>query len=810
MKKILKNGVIHIQKITPREILTRVGIIAALIFIVIGSIGLVLFQQSLKDSQDIRQQASIDDGKVLITTNPAPNATFQLNQPGTIDLRVNTQNTQVSGVQLVFHVVTSGVDTLNVLPVASSGLDLEYVEVERTQDGFLVALIALPNQLGSTFGTNTDVAFASLSFTPTANGSLRLAFDAEQSLSIDMGTDEDELRTIADVTYQFGEAIASATPSPVGSTSPSPTADTQKHPIHWDSNFIIIQATDFYTIASSLTANHVKLFQNPENVVISSNLVGNEITFEARWQENGREQRLQLFFVADRAAGTWSMTRAQVLTYRDNGNAEWITFTNPAYHSESGTYPIRARIGESFSFGSHYRFTTSSNGIGEVYFESVSIRPFFNGDHPGDGWTDYRQCNATCTQNSECGPNFRCVAVDGVARCRLGTDPTSESCNNPYPTASPTPGTGGVQYRQCNEYCSSSAECAPDYRCYNDGSGSRCRLANNVSSARCELASNAAAGAQCNEYCSTSSDCRAGFMCFTNRCRRPDNPDNTSCQVPSAQNQQQIARSCREQCGSNRDCGVNLRCYQGECRLASNPGSLSCSAGTTGSVSQTFYGAASKGGTTPGKGTDLMGDDQTTPSGSARPSGSPTSSVRPSAAVRPSSTPTPTSENGGKTLLDRLASFFPKTTSLPVLLLGAGLGILAIVLILAALTRRRREESSPVPPFRPKDPTTTKYENDLQAKINALKSEQARPGAPTPVRPITPVRPVSPVSPVPRPSTTAPTPGAKSGTVTIKKPASPITTSTRPTAASSATQPSPSAQSMMDRLKAKGIKPPQS
>jgi hypothetical protein len=302
--------------------------------------------------------------------------------------------------------------------------------------------------------------------------------------------------------------------------------------------------------------------------------------------------------------------------------------------------------------------------------------------------------------------------------------------------------------KSCNDSCSNNGECPVNHRCFEN----RCRLVTNVSSSICATPPDRGLQRSCNQYCADTRECASGFTCYFNRCRRPDNVQSTTCVVPSAAVQDAIRQSCNKSCASNADCANNMRCYSSQCRLATNPSSTSCSAATSRSVSGVYYtnpgptkgepGPADLVSPRPGSGSGLTRGGTGTQSGSATGSGflsprpSPSASVRPSPAV----TPLPSTQPG---LFSRFGQMGIGNFSLPMIALMVGVGLLVIVIIMTLLNlfRRRSGSASGSPATYQK---TQAYENELQNKINALKSQQAnapaaqapRPAAPAPATPV--------------------------------------------------------------------------
>ncbi|NCN03833.1 MAG: hypothetical protein GW942_02040 [Candidatus Pacebacteria bacterium] len=142
--------------------------------------------------------------------------------------------------------------------------------------------------------------------------------------------------------------------------------------------------------------------------------------------------------------------------------------------------------------------------------------------------------------------------------------------------------------KDCNQSCSSNADCAVNFRCFNTGSGNKCRLATNPSSSNCSSPPDLGPNKQCNQECANSKECAQGLSCWNGACRNPSNVENTSCANQTAQEKEMSVNSCGESCSSNADCAINLRCYQSACRLTTNPSSLTCSAYTEKKVSKIY------------------------------------------------------------------------------------------------------------------------------------------------------------------------------------------------------------------------------
>lgn len=211
-------------------LLTKLAVLISILMIVGGAIGMILVQEDLKKSQDLRQQASVAQGQVEVTTS-APG--FTIGQAGYVEFSINTHGVQTDGVQLTFNLVTS---TLNEAPVFAlkSGVPLQiaYSEIETTADGYLISIIAVPSTIGQSYSTSSSTDFARLSLTPVRAGQITLNFDIENSISTVHASNppRDELTHIATANFVVGSVETSPSPSPSASPNASPSPSPSASP----------------------------------------------------------------------------------------------------------------------------------------------------------------------------------------------------------------------------------------------------------------------------------------------------------------------------------------------------------------------------------------------------------------------------------------------------------------------------------------------------------------------------------------------------------------------------------------------------
>ena len=212
--------------------------IISFILVLIGVATLILIQKPIKESQDLRQQASVSDGQVQMSFSPGNNNTLNVNQEAQITYQVTTNNVQVDGLQLVFNVVT---DTLGTAPdfvlTDTANLQIAYQQAEQVSDGYLVSVILIGDQIASPVSYASPTSIGHLSFTPQSTGTIEINFDVENSLSTIFNTNppQDQLNNISTLSYSVVDpsqpsASPSTSPSPSVGVSPSPTSTISPSP----------------------------------------------------------------------------------------------------------------------------------------------------------------------------------------------------------------------------------------------------------------------------------------------------------------------------------------------------------------------------------------------------------------------------------------------------------------------------------------------------------------------------------------------------------------------------------------------------
>ncbi len=223
MKTSKKNGIISVKRFSLSKGVEWFWILASLLLIFGGAAGLVFIQEPLQETQEIRSDASVADGKVLITTSQESD--LKVNEAATLYLNINTQNVQTDGVELTFTLAGAQIEEPIVELLPGTGLGTASLEIDETSTGYAVNLIALPTP-GTAFTTNEETRFVEISFVPRAMGTVALSFDAEKSISPVHNSDpvEDELKFVASSSFSV---VDTGTPTETSKGGVVYSGDTQ-------------------------------------------------------------------------------------------------------------------------------------------------------------------------------------------------------------------------------------------------------------------------------------------------------------------------------------------------------------------------------------------------------------------------------------------------------------------------------------------------------------------------------------------------------------------------------------------------------
>lgn len=161
-------------------------------------IGLILFLVASSQNQDIRQRASGTTDQTIITISASPSSP-KTNQPVTITLSLNTTTKSISGLELKNFLIIpdSNITFINTPTLTSINvpeLEVFYSSVQQnspTSDQITaITHILTLKSTNTPYSTHNQlVPFATISFTPTATGSVQLKFDVNNTIMTEYQSD---------------------------------------------------------------------------------------------------------------------------------------------------------------------------------------------------------------------------------------------------------------------------------------------------------------------------------------------------------------------------------------------------------------------------------------------------------------------------------------------------------------------------------------------------------------------------------------------------------------------------------------------
>lgn len=345
---------------------TRLAGIFSLIFVAIAAIGSVFLQKALRQSQDVRREAWVDDGQVTITTSLPSGSVFTKGQELVLDLKINTGGTSVDGWQLFTELIgEQAINDTNEQPMFEQ-INIEILDVPGMKtissgvqqafcaDCFSITTILLTQDPTQPFSThNEPVSFVRLRLVPQTTGTFQLGFSDSQSFSIDRETNQDELAIPGRFTFTVVD-----------------DEERAENPVSWQTEHTYLIADDFY-----IEANGQKFYGTDVDLLVHSDPPNppstNYTTLEASWTENGVEMRYYLYFrINDEKK--WYID--EMRTYNGNSSGDWIYYTN---HGWQLSDPLL--IGEEINRPGETTLTTSENGIGKLYFKNLRLKAFTQG-----------------------------------------------------------------------------------------------------------------------------------------------------------------------------------------------------------------------------------------------------------------------------------------------------------------------------------------------------------------------------------------------------------------------------------------------
>jgi len=443
---------------------TIIGVL--LMLFLFGTI-LLVSQRAIREPQDVRRDAMVADGAVKLTTTLSP-AEARVGQLTRLQYDINTGNTRVNGVELLFDIVTETLDSSEIQVIGlHPDLVFAYQELDAVDHGFKVRIIALTRNPQQGFAAPAAAPLFALDFTPQRTGSIEVNFDVERSIAPEYRSNPiiDHLQSITTFTVPVLAATATTPPETGG---PEQTDDLYFSETRLERDLRFFTDDDRRSPLNQAQLESGKSYRFTAVARIANRVLQPEAT-------NAQDLLIRLRAV--------NHTQTQTLPYQSllrSGEPLAVAFEGTFTAAASNTFTITLdpdnRITETLTNNNDLTYSFS---IGQTQTTTDEPTP--------------AACNERCTSNANCPVNFRCydTGADGK-RCRLATNVNATSCTasstqaaaQTTTTATTTAAAAARTIQSCNQACSSNRDCAVNFRCYQGA----CRLATNPSSLTCTSA----------------------------------------------------------------------------------------------------------------------------------------------------------------------------------------------------------------------------------------------------------------------------------------------------------------------------------
>ena len=184
MNKDARKKIIKIQNRKNEKFFSLLTMVFSFLLIALGILTLILIQKPIKESQELRKSAMVDNG--LVKLSYQTEGELKSGKDINLTFLANTQNTQIDGVQLVFE-VQGQIDNLTAQTISTSGLNEEFLEVEKQANGnWLVGVLAA--KASGSFTSSSPTPFFKISFKPTSAGEVKVLLNRNSSKANVTGT----------------------------------------------------------------------------------------------------------------------------------------------------------------------------------------------------------------------------------------------------------------------------------------------------------------------------------------------------------------------------------------------------------------------------------------------------------------------------------------------------------------------------------------------------------------------------------------------------------------------------------------------
>lgn len=444
------------------------------LFVAAGIIGLLFVQSPLQTSQDVRSDAATADQ--LVANQPRIESELRVplvvNRTGELAFSLQKANHSFSRVHLVFSISNRYIDTPEIVVNQGSGFDAEKIEIEQISDGYLVNVVAIPNNLNWLVEPQ-DKSLVKVRLVPRRSGTLVVNFDQDRTYG-DTRSSEVLIAVPGELRYQI-----------TGSGSGS----EEQQALCAESGGIWRQFSDGCVDSCEKAAN-------PSGIMCT----------------------LALTMGCDcGAAQCWNGTSC---TNNPGSSTPPPTIqpsppvTPPVDCSQFTTSETCSS--HTLSYCAWYACASACHPRGTPTETVCPPQPAVQG------------CNETCSNNSQCQVGMRCYSEGGQSRCRLATNPTSASCQ-PY-----NPGNNQTPLRSCNQSCGSNADCTTGLTCWSGTCRNPENPQSANCAAPTTQQSNLIING-CSQRCTSNAECAINLRCYEGECRLATNPSSTSCSAVTKQ-----------------------------------------------------------------------------------------------------------------------------------------------------------------------------------------------------------------------------------------------------------------------------------
>jgi hypothetical protein len=330
-----------------------------------GIIGLVFVQQPLQTSQDLR-----GDAEELLTfpgIKEELRVPFVVNKTGELAFYLHQENYVFQKIYVVFSIENRYLDTPEIIVNLGSGFEAESVEVEQTSSGYLVSVVAIPNNI-DWFVPPADTSLLRIKLVPRQPGSVAFIFDPDKTYAETLNLNV--VLSIPDkLEYEIMGSGSSPTPTPTptppgGTPTPTPPGGTPTPtpPIILGCNETCSSNADCAVnlrCYNTGSGNYCRLATNPVSTTCQAGTTDGTVSCNQYCTANSQCQ---------------------------SGLTCWNSFCRNPENPESTQCSAPT--------------TDQTNQI-------------------------INSCNESCSSNAECAINLRCYE----GQCRLATNPSSTSCS---------------------------------------------------------------------------------------------------------------------------------------------------------------------------------------------------------------------------------------------------------------------------------------------------------------------------------------------------------------------------------------------